>query len=285
MNVKKQNKFILVILCVMLECVGALKSSNKPKGSALVKPGKMKKLTKDGENLTKVTEKDASTDNDTDISEDVPNMSDEGEIIGLNDLEQMAALASKRNSTFSMEDENSSKRNSQHSEGGEPEPVVTANIKCVRFNMEPEINQFEVLSSQSEAPEDSESDLPFMDRDPTLRRSGGPMEVEQEPVDMNTNVDPTEFGIDGPVLVVTDVSCQTEDELDDDDDPGENDPFLPAGSPHETTTEFHDTHQTVYIHRSPQGSPEEEEREGNHSINTQTHPQPHRENQCMLYHL
>ncbi|XP_041474294.1 protocadherin Fat 1-like isoform X3 [Lytechinus variegatus] len=252
---------------------GGLNSSNKPKGSALVKPGKTK-VIKDDKNPDKVTEKDISTDNDTDGSEDVHNTSNEGEIIGLNDLEQMAALASKRNSTFSMEDENSSKRNSQHSEGGEPEPVVTTNVKCVRFNMEPEINQFEVLSSQSEAPTDSESERPYVERDQLLRRSGGPMEVEQQPVDMNTNVDPTEFGVDGPVLVVADVSCQTDDELDDDDEAGENDPFLPAGSPLETTTEFHDTHQTVYIHRSPQSSPEEE-RGGNHSINTQTHPQPH----------
>ncbi|XP_071494971.1 uncharacterized protein [Diadema antillarum] len=253
-------------------------TSNKtkvPSVSAAPKGDKVKVVTKaviNGEDAKDPSSREqVSEDNDTDASDDAHNTSKEGEIIGLNDLEQMAALASKRNSTFSMEEECSSKRNSQNSADDDAPPAPAPSVKCVRFNMKPEINQFEVLSSQSEAPTDSESErsyaeaLSLMERSHpdghcNGHRSGGPMEVEQDPVDLNTNVDPTEFGVDGPVLVVADVSCQTDDELDDDDDePGETEPFLSPGSPLETTTEFHDTHQTVYIHRSPQGSPQDDE--------------------------
>ena len=298
---------ILLLLVCKCKCswyvTGGSKISNKPtKVSSVIitsKLSKKKKSEKPAESVAKVTcnggiVSESSKNNQANEREDSHDSS-EGEIIGLDDLEQMAARASKRNSTFSMEEECLSKRNSQHSADGEP--VVTTSVKCVRFNMEPEINQFEVMSSQSEAPTDSESERPVdevkghkkeriseVKLSPSLKkRTGGPTNAAEQPEDLNTNLDPSEFGVDGPVMVVADVSCQTDDELDDDDDddePGESDPFLPEGSNLETTTEFHDTHQTVYIHQSPQGSPQEADDDvANCSTDTQTQPQ----SQSMLW--
>ncbi|XP_022108017.1 protocadherin Fat 1-like isoform X2 [Acanthaster planci] len=125
--------------------------------------------------------------------------------------------------------------------------------KSVRFNMEPEISRFEADSSQSDIQTDSDSERSYADLIGLKieRQSEGSAGSD---IGFN-NIPPLDFletqkalGVEG-VQILADVSCQTVDN--DAGTNGASNLFLESDEPMETMTEFHDTHQTVYITQNP----------------------------------
>ena len=140
--------------------------------------------------------------------------------------------------------------------------------------MEPEISSFEVDSSQSDTQTDSDTERSYADMIGLKieRRSDGGS-VVSDPSNRNSdceigfnNVPPLDFletqkalGVEGPVQILADVSCQT---VDDTNESSTSPSFLEMETPLETMTEFHDTHQTVYITQNPEEDDEEGKKKG-----------------------